>query len=164
MIRIKGHTTVPCTINGESVAIIARPGDTLLRSLREQVGLTGSKAGCENADCGACTVLLDGLPVKSCVMLTVEVSGKTIVTIEGLNGTEIQEAFHQNGGFQCGFCTSGFIVNAFALLEEKPFASDEEKKDWLSANLCRCTGYEGIRRSVDDAQIKVQKRISSSAE
>ncbi|HAS73083.1 MAG TPA: (2Fe-2S)-binding protein [Clostridiales bacterium UBA8960] len=158
MIRIKGHWPVKCTVNGEMVTLIARPGDTLLRSLREQVGLTGAKSGCENGDCGACTVLVESLPVKSCMMLTVEVDGKSIVTIEGLKGTEIQEAFHENGGFQCGYCTSGFVVNAFALLEEKPFADDEEKKNWLSANLCRCTGYEGIKRSVDAAQKKVQKR------
>lgn len=164
MIRVKGHTSVAFTLNGESVSLLARPGDTLLRSLREQVGLTGAKGGCENGDCGACTVLVDGLPVKSCMMLTVEVHAKKVVTIEGLKGTEIQEAFHENGGFQCGFCTSGFVVNAFALLEDKPFANDEEKKKWLSANLCRCTGYEGIRHSVDAAQTAVQKRISDPSE
>lgn len=158
MIRIMGPTTVNLTLNGEKVSIIAKPGDTLLRSLREQLGITGPKGGCENGDCGACTMLVDGKPIKSCMMLTVEAIGKEVVTIEGLKDTEIQQAFHAHGGFQCGYCTSGFVANAFALLEEKPYADEDEKRSWLSANLCRCTGYEGIRHAVDAAQKEVQKR------
>lgn len=158
MIRIKGPTVISLTVNGEQVELMVRIGDTLLRSLREQLGITGPKGGCENGDCGACTMLLDGKPIKSCMMLTVEAMGKEIVTIEGLKDTEIQQAFHEHGGFQCGYCTSGFVTNAFALLEAKPFADEDEKRNWLSANLCRCTGYEGIRRAVDAAQLDVQKR------
>lgn len=159
MITIQGITSMVCTINGEITTLLVRPEDTLLRAIREQAGLTGAKGGCENGDCGACTILLDGKPVKSCLMLAVEAMGKDIVTIEGLKETEIQEAFLKEGGFQCGYCTSGFIINAYALLEEKPFANEREKKDWLSANLCRCTGYEGIKNAVDLAQNDVQKRL-----
>lgn len=162
MLAVKGITSIQMTLNGERVQLQIRPSDTLLRALREYAGTTGPKAGCENGDCGACTVLLNDKPVKACMMLALEAANKTVTTVEGLMDTEIQEAFIKEGGFQCGYCTSGFVVNAFALLENKPFADEKEKKEWLSANLCRCTGYEGIRNAVDTAQIEVQRRLKSS--
>lgn len=158
MIAYKDYTSVILNINGEKRKVVVKPSDTLLRVLREKLGLTGGKPGCENGDCGACTVLLDGKPVKSCMILALEVVGKEITTIEGLVNTEIQQAFHEEGGFQCGYCTSGFIVNAYALLEEKPEADDEEMKEWLQSNLCRCTGYEGIKNAVYTAKEKIKQR------
>jgi carbon-monoxide dehydrogenase small subunit len=139
------------SINGESYVVAARPADTLLRTLRETVGLTGSKMGCENGDCGACTVLLDGMPVKSCYTLTLDAVGKEITTVEGLKDTVLQEAFVEEYGFQCGFCTPGFLMNGYALLQQRPEPSEEEIREWLESNLCRCTGYETIENAVKRA-------------
>lgn len=158
MIAYKDYTSIELNINGEKRKVIVKPSDTLLRVLREKLGLTGGKPGCENGDCGACTVLLDGKPVKSCMILAIEVTEKEITTIEGLKNTEIQEAFEEEGGFQCGYCTSGFLINAYALLEEKPEADDDEIKEWLKSNLCRCTGYEGIKNAVYSAKEKIKER------
>lgn len=158
MIGYKDYASIVLNVNGEKRKAIVRPSDTLLRVLREKLGLTGGKPGCENGDCGACTVLIDGKPVKSCMILAVEVADKKITTIEGLEDTEIQEVFQEEGGFQCGYCTSGFILNAYALLEEKPEAEDEEIKEWLQSNLCRCTGYEGIKNAVYSAKKKIKIR------
>ncbi len=144
--------TITLDINGEERRVVVRPADTLLRVLREKVGLTGAKPGCENGDCGACTVLLDGLPVKSCLKLALEAVGKKIITIEGLKDTAIQKAFMEEGGFQCGYCTSGFLVNAYALLEKHPSSKSGADREWLESNLCRCTGYEGISRAIDKAR------------
>lgn len=143
-------------INGEKRWALINPEDTLLTMLRF-MGLTGAKPGCENGDCGACTVLLEGKPVKSCLVLAVEAVGATITTVEGLKDTRIQQAFVDKGGFQCGYCTSGFLVNAFALLEAHPDADDATAADWLRSNLCRCTGYEGIRRAVAAAKETLKK-------
>jgi aerobic carbon-monoxide dehydrogenase small subunit len=151
-ISYHGISKIEITINGEKRNIAVRPADTLLRVLREKLGLTGAKPGCENGDCGACTVLLDGLPVKSCLILAVEVVGREITTVEGLNNTKIQEAFLKEGGFQCGFCTSGFLVNAYSLLQQHPEPSDETVREWLQSNLCRCTGYEGISLAIKKAR------------
>ncbi len=151
-----GYTSLYFNINGEKRKAVIRPSDTLLRVLREKFGLTGGKPGCENGDCGACTVLLDNKPVKSCLILAIEVASSEITTIEGLKNTEIQEAFLEDGGFQCGYCTSGFLINAYALLEKYPDADDSIKEDWLKSNLCRCTGYEGIKNSVDKAQERLK--------
>src|SRR5690625_5101357 len=140
MIAYKDYAPIELNINGEKRKVIVRPSDTLLRVLRENIGLTGGKPGCENGDCGACTVLLNGNPIKSCITLAVAVGNQEITTIEGLSNTEVQEAFVEEGGFQCGYCTSGFIVNAYALLETHPDANDEISKEWLESNLCRCTG------------------------
>jgi carbon-monoxide dehydrogenase small subunit len=148
----KRESEIILTVNGEERRVIVRPSETLLRVLREKLGLTGPKPGCENGDCGACTVLLDGLPVKSCLVLAVEAVGRTVTTVEGLKDTAIQQAFREEGGFQCGYCTSGFLVNAYALLEKHPAASDVTTREWLESNLCRCTGYEGISRSVTRAK------------
>lgn len=158
MIGYKDYASIILNINGEKRKVVVKPSDTLLRVLREKLGLTGGKPGCENGDCGACTVLLDGKPVKSCMILAIEVANKEITTIEGLNNTEIQEAFLEEGGFQCGYCTSGFLVNAYALLEEKPDANDDEMKEWMQSNLCRCTGYEGIKNALHSAQRKIKNR------
>lgn len=152
MISYSGYNSVELFVNGENWEVIIKPSETLLSILRDKIGLTGPKVGCENGDCGACTVLLDGQPVKSCVLLGVEAIGKSVVTVEGLHKTEAQKAFVEEGGFQCGYCTAGFIVNTYALLEEIPDANASEKVEWLSSNLCRCTGYEDIQKAVDSAQ------------
>lgn len=153
-----GYSSVYFNINGERKKAVIRPSDTLLRVLREEFGLTGAKPGCENGDCGACTILLNNKPVKSCMILAIEVSGCEIITIEGLKNTEIQQAFLEDGGFQCGYCTSGFLINAYALLEKYPDANDQIKEDWLKSNLCRCTGYEGIKDSIEKAQDRIKLR------
>lgn len=151
MIRYAGIVQHALLINGETRMVSFNPEDTLLKVLR-RLGLTGAKPGCENGDCGACTVLLAGVPVKSCLVLAAEALGQEVVTVEGLKHTAIQQAFIDHGGFQCGYCTSGFLVNAYALLEAHPQADEEVMTDWLKSNLCRCTGYEGIRRAVVSAQ------------
>lgn len=158
MIKYEGVVEIALLINNQTERVRLYPHETLLNVLREKVGLTGSKVGCENGDCGACTVLIDGELVKSCMLLAVEVGNRSITTIEGLEDTVVQESFIEETGFQCGFCTSGFIINSFALLESKPDADEFEKKTWLKSNLCRCTGYEGIIKAVDKAQQKVQEK------
>jgi carbon-monoxide dehydrogenase small subunit len=151
MIHYKNHVAITLNINGEARKVVVRPADTLLRVLRENLGLRGSKLGCENGDCGACTVLVNGQPVKSCMLLAVEVEGEEIRTIEGMRATPTQEAFLAEAGFQCGFCTPGFILNTHALLESNPNPDDAKIRLWLESNLCRCTGYEGIERAVKSA-------------
>ncbi len=141
-------------INGEEREVVVRPADTLLRVIREKIGLRGTKIGCENGDCGACTVHVDGAAVKSCMVLAVEVEEADITTIEGLTDDALKEAFIAESGFQCGYCTAGFLMNAAALLsaESKPEGvTDEEIRVRLESNLCRCTGYEGIERAVKRA-------------
>lgn len=140
------------SVNGEDRSVAIRPADTLLRVLREKLGLTGVKNGCENGDCGACTVLVDGKPVKSCMALAAECEGSRIVTIEGLRDHPVQKAFVEKNGFQCGFCTPGMILNAVALLEAHPEADRETTIEFMESNLCRCTGYEGIREAIAAAK------------
>ncbi|SCZ76281.1 (2Fe-2S)-binding protein [Acidaminobacter hydrogenoformans] len=147
-----GLCEIVVMLNGKARKLVVRPMDTLLQVLREAAGHTGAKPGCENGDCGACTVLLDDKPVKACLMLAVEADGRSITTVEGLQNTAIQQAFVERGGFQCGYCTSGFLVNAWAMLEAHPEADEAIQRAWLSANLCRCTGYEGIRDAVERAK------------
>jgi len=144
----KDFTQLILNVNGEKKKVIVSPKDTLLRVLREKLGLTGAKPGCENGDCGACTILLDGKPVKSCLILAVEVEGHSITTIEGLRDTPIQKAFIEESAFQCGYCTPGFIMNCHAMLNTHPDADDKIIREWLSSNLCRCTGYEEIEKAV----------------
>ena len=151
MLLYSDFTKIDLKVNGEVKTVIVRPADTLLSVLRNNLGLKGAKIGCENGDCGACTVLADDFPVKSCLMLAVEAQGKDILTIEGLKETSLQEAFIKDGGFQCGFCTSGFLLNAYGLLRKHQDPSDNEIRTWLESNLCRCTGYEGIERAVKHA-------------
>lgn len=139
---------IELNVNGESRKALVRPADTLLFALRERLGLTGAKPGCKNGDCGACTVLVDGWPVKSCLMLAAEAVGHEITTIEGLNNTPIQKAFVEKFAFQCGYCTSGFIMNCQGLINIHPDASDQTINDWLQSNICRCTSYEEITEAI----------------
>ncbi len=148
MIAYKEAARIKLDINGEERSLIVRPADTLLRVLREQFGLHGAKPGCENGDCGACTVLIDGMPIKSCIILAVEAVGHKVLTIEGLRGEPIQKAFIEKRGFQCGYCTPGFIMNCQGLVINRPDADDETIEEWLQSNICRCTGYEEIREAI----------------
>lgn len=147
MKRYEGRTKLVLTVNDEERTVYVDPGDTLLWTLRRVLGLTGTKSGCENGDCGACTVQLDGVPVKSCYTLTVDAADRAITTIEGLHDTPVQEGFREEYGFQCGFCTSGFIMNMDALVRSHPGSPRAIEVDWLQSNICRCTGYEGIRKA-----------------
>ncbi len=122
--------------------------DTALRVLREVLGLTGAKPGCENGDCGSCTVLIDGWPMKSCIMLAVEAVTNKSPLSEGLKDTPIQNAFLEQWAFQCGYCTPGFIMNCHALVNIHPDANDKVIQEWLESNICRCTGYEEIEAAV----------------
>ncbi len=135
-------------VNGESHDVAVEPHRTLLEVLREQLGLTGTKEGCDAGDCGTCTVLLDGEPVPSCLVLAVDAQGKDILTIEGLaNGPDlhpIQKAFVDYGAIQCGFCSPGMILTVKALLDRNPNPSEAEVREAISGNLCRCTGYVKI--------------------
>ncbi len=139
-------------INGHAHELEVKPWATLLDTLREDLGLTGTKEGCGQGECGACTVLMDGKPVNACLILAMEAEGKEIVTIEGLgSGDElhpIQQAFVDKGGMQCGFCTPGMILSAKALLDENPDPTDEEIRKGLEGNFCRCTGYTKIIESI----------------
>jgi aerobic carbon-monoxide dehydrogenase small subunit len=144
---LKTHT-IDFNVNGESHTVTVRSADTLLYTIRGKLGLTGAKPGCLNGDCGACTVNVDGWPMKSCLMLAVEAAGKMVTTIEGLDGTPIQQAFVENFAFQCGYCTPGFIMNCHSLIERNPDADDKTIKEWLKSNICRCTGYAEIEKAV----------------
>ena len=146
---------VSITVNGAEHMLELEPRELLVYVLRERLGLTGTNVGCDTSSCGACTVLLDGESVKSCTLLGVQVDGHEITTIEGLatNGTmhPVQEAFHEQHGLQCGYCTPGFIMAAVSLLEETPNPTEEEIRHALEGNLCRCTGYHNIVRAVQAA-------------
>ena len=145
-------------INGNTYSISVLPQRTLLEVLREDLGLIGTKEGCSEGECGVCTVLLDGFPVRSCLLLVVDVRGRKITTIEGLskNGRlhPIQTAFIEQGAIQCGFCTPGMILSAKALLDEKPSPTEEEIRTGLSGNLCRCTGYVKIFKAVQAVTLR----------
>ncbi|MGG1314628.1 MULTISPECIES: (2Fe-2S)-binding protein [Cohnella] len=143
-----GKIGLHLNINGEERTVTIRPADTLLDVLREHLGLTGSKPGCLNGDCGACTVIVGDLPMKSCLMLAVEAADHQVTTIEGLNHAPIQQAFIEKFAFQCGYCTPGFIMNAHALINRHPQADCETVKEWLKSNICRCTGYTEIEEAV----------------
>ncbi|MGI6685701.1 MAG: (2Fe-2S)-binding protein [Bacillota bacterium] len=143
-----GQNNIDLDINNQIRSVSIRPSDTLLYVLREHCGLTGAKPGCENGDCGACTVLIDGWPIKSCLMLAVEAVGHKITTVEGLENAPIQKAFVENWGFQCGYCTSGFLMVCHALATIHPDADDLVMEEWLQSNICRCTGYEEIKEAV----------------
>ncbi|WP_353097491.1 (2Fe-2S)-binding protein [Tissierella praeacuta] len=148
MFKILGPTILTLNINGEYRDVVVKPSDILLFTLRREFGLTGAKPGCENGDCGACTVLIDGWPIKSCLMLTVEAVGKQIITVEGLNNAPIQKAFVESFAFQCGYCTSGFLMVCHALSKIHPDADDSVIQEWLQSNLCRCTGYAEIEDAI----------------
>ena len=155
MKELSGIAEIVLRVNGEERRAAVRPGDTLLRVLREKLGLTGAKCGCENGDCGACTVLLDGKPVKSCMILAVECEDAAVTTIEGLRDHPVQQAFAEENGFQCGFCTPGMILNAAALVAAHPEPDEAADREWMQSNLCRCTGYEGIRNALAAARKKL---------
>ena len=156
MKTISGTTELPLCINGEERRTAVRPGDTLLRVLREKLGLAGTKCGCENGDCGACTVLLDGKPVKSCMILAVECEGLAITTIEGLRDHPVQQAFAEENGFQCGFCTPGQILNAAALIEAPPEPDEDADREGMPPTPCRCPGYEGPRNALANARARLK--------
>ncbi len=149
----KIHVTT--TVNGDTVEFLAESRDTLLDALRDQLGLTGTKEGCGTGDCGACSVLLDGVLVCSCLVLAAEVQDKQVETVEGLaTGAELhplQRKFIEHAALQCGFCTPGILVAAKALLAQNPDPTESEVRFWLAGNLCRCTGYDKIIRAVMDA-------------
>jgi carbon-monoxide dehydrogenase small subunit len=141
--------SVAFTVNGEPARVTPEARKTLADTLREDLGLTGTHVGCEHGACGACTVLLDGAAVRSCLLFAVQLDGAQIITIEGLSPADgslnpVQEAFRNCHGLQCGFCTPGFVVTVTALLAENTAPSDEELRHGLAGNLCRCTGYQGI--------------------
>lgn len=148
--------TIIFNLNGESVQVEIEPHLTLLQLLRDRVGLTGTKEGCGMGECGACTVLLDGKTVNSCIFPAIEVDGKSVTTIEGLTDAQgnlhpIQKAFIEYGAIQCGFCTPGMVLSAKALLDENPKPTEEEIRDGIAGNLCRCTGYLQIVQAIKAA-------------
>lgn len=148
MITREGLCAITLNVNGQERPVTVRPCDTLLYALREGLGLTGAKPGCENGDCGACTVVVDGWPVKSCLMLAVEAEGRQITTVEGIQGTPLQQAFIDREAFQCGYCTSGFLMAAYALMQRLPQADEYQMESWLESNICRCTSYAEIREAL----------------
>jgi carbon-monoxide dehydrogenase small subunit len=146
---------VSLTVNGERRTVSVPDETTLLGLLRQSLGLTGAKLGCDVGDCGACTVIVDGKPVNACLMLAGQAAGRSVLTIEGLATRErlhpIQKAFEENGALQCGFCGPGMLLSAKALLDANARPSDHEIRDALAGNLCRCTGYAKIVEAVQDA-------------
>lgn len=146
---------VRTNVNGEAVEFLCEPRQSLLECLRDIVGLTGTKEGCNDGNCGACTVILDGDIVNSCLVLGVEVEGRNITTIEGIARSgelhPVQKAFLESAALQCGFCTPGLIVATKALLDRNPEPDEESIRQWLANNLCRCTGYDKVVRAVEQA-------------
>ena len=155
------------TVNGEPRTIEVEPRRTLADALREDCGLTGTHLGCEHGVCGACTVLLDGNPVRSCLMFAVQAESMQIRTVEGLAQGDklhpVQQAFWDNHGLQCGFCTPGFLMLAVGILERNPDIGEAELREALSSNLCRCTGYQNILKSVIAAAADMKKWARSAA-
>jgi carbon-monoxide dehydrogenase small subunit len=154
---------VQATINGEEVEFLCEPRQSLLEVLRETLGLTGAKEGCNNGNCGACNVILNDTLVNSCLVLAVEINGCNVTTIEGIATAQglhpLQEKFIAHAALQCGFCTPGFIVASKALLDQNPNPSESEVRGWLAGNLCRCTGYDRIVRAVMDAAQSQEKTL-----
>ena len=152
-------TVVSAVVNGERVEFLCEPHQSLLECLRDILGLTGTKEGCNDGNCGACSVLLDGRLVNSCLVLGVEVEGRTVTTVEGLADWRglhpIQQAFIEKDALQCGFCTPGILIATKALLDREPNPSEERIRTWLAGNLCRCTGYEVIVRAVRSAAARL---------
>ena len=155
-----GPTHVQANINGEDVNFLCEPRQSLLEVLRDVLGMTGTKEGCNDGNCGACTVIFDGRIIDSCLVLGVEIQGREVTTIEGLATADglhpIQQAFLENAALQCGICTPGFIVASKGLLDEEPDADEGRIRHWLAGNLCRCTGYDKIVRAVLDAGEKMK--------
>jgi carbon-monoxide dehydrogenase small subunit len=143
---------VTMTLNGEQKEALAEPRELLIYVLREKLGMTGAHVGCETSHCGACTVEIDGKSVKSCTMFAVQAEGANITTIEGIGGPDnlhvLQESFKEHHGLQCGYCTPGMITRAHRLLKENPNPTEEEVRFGISGNICRCTGYQNIVKSI----------------
>ena len=160
-----GKMMISATINGDPQQFLCDPAASLLDVLRDELGLTGSKEGCGSGDCGACTVVLDGQMVCSCLVLAAEAEGRKIATIEGVaEGSElhpVQRKFLEKGALQCGFCTPGFIIASKALLDHNPDPSEHEVRYWLAGNLCRCTGYDKIVRAVLDAAAELRQETTT---
>jgi carbon-monoxide dehydrogenase small subunit len=156
--------TVTMIVNGRTEKLTLEPHRTLLDVLREDLGLTGAKRGCEAGECGACTVILNGRPVNSCLVLAVELDGAEVLTIEGLGGQSaldpMQQSFIDNFALQCGYCTPGMILMGKSLLTANPHPSEDEVKEYISGNLCRCTGYENIVKAI----MAVAREVSAMAE
>ena len=150
--------TISLTVNGAARSAEVEPRTTLLELVREQFGLTGAKLGCDVQVCGACTLLLNGKPVSACSFLAVDADGREILTIEGLSASgklhPLQEAFMEFGALQCGYCTSGFILTAKALLDEQPHPSEQDIRDYLAGNFCRCGCYQEIMQAVKEVSRK----------
>ena len=149
-------TRISVTVNGRQHEADVEPRTLLVYFLRESLGLTGTNVGCDTSTCGSCTVHLDGESVKSCTLLAAQVDGREVTTIEGMASPDgalhpLQDAFHRNHGLQCGYCTPGMIMAAASLLQENPTPSEADVREGLEGNLCRCTGYENIVRSIMDA-------------
>ncbi|HTI50173.1 MAG TPA: (2Fe-2S)-binding protein [Planctomycetaceae bacterium] len=157
---------VSTTINGRQVEFLCEPRQTLLEVLRDTLDLTGTKEGCSNGNCGACTVLMNGRPVVSCLVLAVEAEGADLETIEGVAPVDgldpVQQAFLENAALQCGICTPGVIMSTKALLAENPDPSEHDIRFYLSGNLCRCTGYDKIVRAVLDSAQRRQKSAAAN--
>ena len=153
--------TITLKVNGEERSADVEPNDILLDVLRTQIGLKSPKIGCERGDCGSCTVLLDGKTVRSCLILAVEAEGHEITTVEGLSQggpTPLQQAFVEHNSFQCGFCAPGIVLAATELLEKNPHPTEEEVKEAISGNLCRCTGYKPILDAVLDVSSRIGEK------
>ena len=160
---------VDLTVNGRTRGIDVEPRVTLLDALRDALGLKGTHAGCEHGVCGACTVMVDGVAVRSCLMLAVQCDGLDITTIEGLTASEdalgiVQDAFCETHGLQCGYCTPGMIVAAHALLQQNPDPSDHEIREAISGNICRCTGYGPIVEAIRLAAARIRKSNTRGVE
>jgi aerobic carbon-monoxide dehydrogenase small subunit len=149
------------TVNGDSVEALCETEQTLLEVLRDELGLTGAKEGCGTGDCGACSVMVDGRLVCSCLMLGVEAQGRSVETIEGMASGDmlhpLQRKFLEHAALQCGICTPGFLIAAKALLDRHPDPTETEVRYWLAGNLCRCTGYDKIVRAVMDAAAEMRR-------
>ena len=154
---------VNTTINGDPVEFLCEPRQSLLEVLRDTIQLTGTKEGCNNGNCGACNVIMNGVLVNSCLVLAVEAEGAEVTTIEGMASPEglhpLQQKFLEHAALQCGICTPGFLLSSKALLESNPDPTEEEVRFWLAGNLCRCTGYDKIVRAVLDAADSVEMEI-----
>ncbi len=153
---------VRATINGQQTEFLCAPHQSLLECLRDILGLTGSKEGCNDGNCGACSVLLDGRLVNACLVLGVEIKGREVTTVEGLADWRglhpLQQAFIEQDALQCGYCTPGMLIAAKALLDRDPDPSEERIRTWLAGNLCRCTGYDKIVRAVQSAAASIAER------
>jgi len=140
------------TINGDEKQVLVSERDSLLEALRDRIGMTGAKEGCNNGNCGACAVIMDGRLVNSCCVMAAEADGAEVMTVEGLASREelhpLQSEFLQNAALQCGICTPGFLMSSYALLQENPNPTEEEARFWLTGNLCRCTGYDKLIETV----------------